>query len=307
MEIEGAYKPWFRKGRYIFLLAVLIALILISLFAYLPSGPVPPKQVRLNMTIAYFAHNYNSTTGLIHESPGSKTYWLFSDNYLAVLAISRYDPRNTSTGSFAVAVDSALFSYYATLPPTLSMNQYTALNSTSTSFDCSGDYTLSWLSGNQLVSGSGSATLMTTSNNLGPSCASQNYADLLFLQALYYHRLGNSSGAMAFYAKGAADYNGVGVVDLASNATLYQTFKLALYIFTSSCLGQTSGSGFGAAWATLFALQDNSTGGFYTGYTVVPSHSGATVYSHGSTMANTETTALAALAIEQVLKPSTSC
>src|SRR5207249_1089394 len=42
----------------------------------------------------YLARNYNSTVGLLHESPDSanisNTYWLYSDNFLASLAFNAW-------------------------------------------------------------------------------------------------------------------------------------------------------------------------------------------------------------------------
>jgi len=273
-------------------------LLVIYLLAFVFTPPPSPAQVRLNLAVDYFANNYNETTGLIPETPGSHTFWLYSDNYLATLAISRYDPSNQSTSGFATSLNVAFEGYLSTLPGSLARSQYTALNSTSAYFDCSTNYSIGWTSKGQLVT-SGSAVIMTTSNSGSPACASQNYADLLFLQALYYHRLGNSNESSTYFTLGAADFDGKGLADSAFNGTLYQTYKLALYVYASSCLGHASGASFAAANSTLWAMQDTSSGGFYTGYNSALSHSG--------TMVNTETTALAALALEQLIKPSSSC
>ena len=298
MEAEGQRKPWYRKFRYQILIVLLVILLVASFAPYLYHTPVSNNQFRLNMTVDYFANNYNATMGLISEQPNTNTYWLFSDNYLASLALERYDPSNSSTTSFAIALDAAVGGYLATAPQSIRANQYTALNSTSTSFDCSANYEASWSEGSTLVGSSSIARVMTTSNDLNPNCASQNYADLYLLQAVYYHRLGNSTGASYFYNKASTDFNGVGFVDLASNATLYQTYKVALYVYASSCLGQASGSSFSSAESLLFSMQDNSTGGFFTGYTGT---------GHPNNSVNTETTALGALAMEQLFTPSTSC
>jgi len=298
LETQAPRKPWYRRGRYIVLVIFVVALLVVYLLAFVFTPPPSPTQVRLNMAIDYFANNYNETTGLIPETPGSQTFWLYSDNYLAALAISRYDPSNQSTSGFATSLNVAFEGYLSTLPGSLARSQYTALNSTSAYFDCSTNYSIGWTSKGQLAP-SGSAVIMTTSNSGSPSCASQNYADLLFLQALYYHRIGNSNESSTYFSLGAADFDGKGLVDSAFNGTLYQTYKLALYLYASSCLGHASGSSFSAANNTLWAMQDTSTGGFYTGYNSAFSPSGTTV--------NTETTALAALAIEQLIRPSSSC
>ncbi len=298
METGEPRKPWYRRTKYVVILAILVVLVVASFVPSLYHPAVTGNQLKLNMTVDYFARNYDLTTGLITEFPGSHTYWLYSDNYLAILALERYDQANSSTTGFASALDVAFHGYLATAPDNLTRSQYVALNSTAGNFGCSADFAISWTNAGAPVGGGGSASIMTTANTGVPSCASQDYADLLLLQALYYHRLGNSSGASYFYNKASSDFNGVGFADLTSNSTLYETYKLALYLYTSSCLGQTSGSGFGTGQGILFSLQDNSTGGFYTGYTG-PGHSNGSV--------NTETTALAALALEQMINPSGSC
>jgi hypothetical protein len=298
VDVQGTGTRWYRRGRYLLILVVLVALVASSLVNYLPKSPKTSDQVRLDMTISYFVHSYSPTVGLISETPGGSTFWLYSDNYLSALAISRYDPKNLSTSGFVSALLTAFGGYASTLPSDLARNQYTALNSTTASFDCSANYTLSWASAQETQTG-GSASLKTTANDHSPACASENYADLLFLQALYYHRLGNGSEASQYYNLAAADFDGKGVADIAFNGSLYQTYKLALFVYTSSCLGRAAGTGFGAALDTLLRMQDNSTGGFYTGYTPALSHDGTTV--------NTETTALAALALEQLIHPSSSC
>jgi hypothetical protein len=301
MQTDGSNTPWYRKKRYLVLEVLLVVLIVLSVASALL--PVPPKssdQSRLDRTIGYFVHNYDTKTGLISETPGGNTYWLYSDNYLAQLAILRDDPSNSSTAQFAQALYVALEGYTATLPPSLNANQYTALNSTSASFGCSANYTLSWAQGATVHPGNGSVILKTAANDNGPSCSSQNYADLLLLQAVYSHRLGNSTTALDYYRLAAADFDGKGFADAAFDGTTYQTYKLALYVYASGCLGQSaSDANFPAAKHALFMMQDNSTGGFYTGYDSSFSHAGTTV--------NTETTALAALAIDQSLHPTAAC
>ena len=295
------------------LVVLVIVLLVVYLIAFVTPTPPSPDKVRLNMTIDYFAKNYNATIGLIAETPGSHTFWLYSDNYLAVLAISRYEATNSSTSGFALALRTALDGYVATLPPSLVQSQYTVLNSTVGSFHCSANYSVAWTKGGQLVLGGGSASLMTTANNQSPSCASQNYADIMLLRAVYYNRVGNSTGASYYYGLADKDFDGLGFADLAyANSSLssyhnYQTYKLALFIYATYCLGeQGSSSDLAKATETLRFLQSNSTGGFAAEYTPNLTSLNAPPATPGQAV-NTETTALAALALEQVLAPSSSC
>jgi hypothetical protein len=308
MVIENASMPWHKKLKYRFLLLVLAVLLILSFLPYLYQPRLSASQLRLNKTIDYFTHNYNLTTGLIPEIPGSHTYWLYSDNYLVALALSRYGPRNGSTSGFASAIETALNGYRSTVPPSLLRNQYTALNSSSASFDCSSNHALSWTG----VNLNGSAVLMTTANDLGPSCASGNYVDLILLQALYEHRLGNTSSATLFYNNASSHFDGYGFKDLAyisptsSSFGVYQTFKVALYVYATYCLGvQKSSPDLAAASAILREMQSNLTGGFTTGYASNTLALGPALTPVGGV--NTETTALAALALEQMISPSASC
>jgi hypothetical protein len=304
METEAPRTAWYRKTRYIVLIAFLAILLI---FTFVPLGSPPPKsrdQVALDRAVAYFVTDYNETLGLISEYPGSHVFWLSSDNYLASLALTRYSSSNQSTLSYGEVLFAALAGYESTLPPALVQNEYSALNSTSGYFDCSANYTVSWSTGGQIASGSGSAILMTTANNQSPSCASQNYADLLFLQAIYYHRIGNSAAAANYYQEGAKDYDGRGFVDLANEganqtAPSYQTYKVALYVYASICLGeQASIANLPTVETTLLHMQSNSTGGFATSY--------GSNLTPGSGV-NTETTALAALALELMITPTGTC
>ncbi|MDA4127275.1 MAG: hypothetical protein OK452_08775 [Thaumarchaeota archaeon] len=315
MEFGSASRPWYKKRKYQFLMLVLAALLLLSFLPYLYHAPVTASQTRLNKSVDYFAHIYNLTTGLIPEYPGSHTFWLYSDNYLAALALSRYDPRNGPTSNFASALETAMGGYRATLSPLLQRNQYTALNSTSTSFNCSMNYALSWAAANGSDPKGSTAMLKTTANDQGNICSSQNYADLLFLQAVYYHRLKNDSAAQHFYQRGASDFDGVGIKDIpfmtmgSGSFNSYQTYKLALYLYAGACLGtQTNDSNYPKLLSILLMQQDNLTGGFYSGYYFGGLRSAYYLLTFPSTPhPNTETTALAALALEQLIRPSSSC
>ena len=301
-------KPWLSRRRNQILVVIVIVVIAISALAYFTTGPPPtPNQVALNKTVDYFVNAYNYTMGLVSETPGSNTFWLYSDNYLASLALGRYDPSNQSTTSFSLAISEAIGSYAATLPGSYVMSQYTALNSTSASFQCPQNYSLSWASSEGTAPpGQGSAYVETTANNGGNSCASQNNADVLLLQAVYYYDHADSTTALNYLHEAAGDFDGKGFADLAFTATnsstvgQYQTYKLALYVYASTCLGQSgTDSNFQKIFGLLLQQQDNSTGGFYGGY-------GPTL-EHGLAPVNTETTALAALALEAVISPSADC
>ena len=312
MDTDSARKPWFRKTRYIVLILFVVILLIAALFQVGPATPKTRAQVALDGAITYFVTNYNYTLGLIPESPGSQVYWLTPDNYFAGLALTRFSSSNQTTLSFGSALYAAVTGYDATIPGALLRSQYTALNSTSAYFSCPTDYAISWSTGGQAAGGNGSAVLMTTVNNQSPLCASQNYADLYFLQAIYYHRLGNTTAADSFYQSGAKDFDGEGFVDLVNqgapeSAMTYQTSKVALYVYATICLGeQTTATNLAVAESTLLHMQVNSTGGFAATYGPNLTALNAPSVSPTSGV-NTETTALAALALELMVNPSASC
>jgi len=305
VDVEEKRKPWYRKTRYVILIGILAALLL---FSFLSSSFAPAKssdQSRLDRTIYYFAQNYNATTGLIGQTPGSSTFWLYPVNYLATLAIERYNPGNSTTSGFAQAMNAAFQSYLATFPEQYDASEFTALNSTTASFSCLNQYSLTWTPQSEIAPGTTRVSIMTNANTGSQSCSSGNYADLLLLQALWYHRFGNGSEATSFYNLASADFNGKGFADEAYNGTAYQTSNLALYVYTSSCLSANS-TNYNTATRVLYSLQDNSTGGFYGEYANnLTSLNAPQLTPIGGV--TTEATALASLALEQLVNPSTGC
>lgn len=310
MQTEGQTerRGFFKQRRNIVLVVLLILLIAVVAAPYIGgTQPKTKEQVALDSAMSYFTHSYDYTTGLIPETQGGSVFWLYSDNYLASLAMARYAGQNSTLSTFASAVHFVTNAYASTTPEGSILNQYTALNSTVTSFRCSTDYTLSWSSNGSALD-KGRIIIKTTVNDGDPSCSTpqQNYADLLFLQAVYYRRLGNTTAALEFYNLGASDFDGIGIRDRpfttqgSGSFNVYQTYKLALYTYSAVCLGQAkSDSNFPKLETILLSQQDNATGGFYTGYYANMQHASPT--------GNAETTALAALALELIANPSANC
>jgi hypothetical protein len=219
--------------------------------------------------------NYNATVGLIPEVPGSSTYWLYSDNFLASFALWRYDPSNSTLANIVTNISSTILKYIQTVPNPL--NQYMVLNSSIAAFNGSSDYTIGHY---------GDAVINMTLNNETGALNPSNYADIAFLEALYYASIGQVQNASDAYQIGKSMWNGKGMNDTVfQNTTQYQTFKLALYVYASKVLGQQFPL---IAEATLLQMQAAS-GGFYTGYDEN--------YSTNGTNTNVETTSLAILAL----------
>ena len=312
-ESDMKSRGWFSRRRNQALVFIVVFFLVLVIFSNMPQPPRTKYQVALDRAVSYFGANYNTTVGLIPEEPGGKTFWLYSDNYLVSLAVSRYPDQNQSVVDLWGAVRYVVGAFGATIPGGIPGNQYSALNSTVAPFGCPEPVSIGWTPQTG-VSSSGTAAIRTTANAGGPACAglAANYADLLFLQAVRFHRLGNSSAALTYFHAAASDFNGQGVADRAytdntsSTRGQYQTFKVALLVYSTYCLGQqaAANSTLTSALGILMQAQDPASGGFETGY--VPIHAGnRTITPLGSV--NTETTALAALALELAITPTSAC
>jgi hypothetical protein len=217
---------------------------------------------------SYLASNYDASVGLISETPSRTRYFLYSDNFLATIVL----PGDCNNASLAESVNKTLSRYSVSEYP----NQFMA-------FDCrqyfqgSHDYDIE------------DSIWSTINNQTGPPL-NASYADVALLQAYYDAKCsGSTSGALAVFNATAKMYNGIGFNDTAfrvgSSKGVYQTYKLALFIYTARLLDQAVPP---SVAANLERMQARS-GGFYTGY--------ATNLSNDGTSTNTETTSLAILAL----------
>ena len=237
----------------------------------------------LDQAANHLVANYNSKLGLIPETPGSQVYWLYSDNYLADLALAQYVGNQTMPHT-AANISQSIERY---LPVPDLESQYAVLGSNrACSFPTPQNSTLHT---------SGVATIKTVLNNGDGLLNDMDYADIAFLDAICQANHGNATAFMTAYDTGAKMFNGTGLVDKAftdptSNSShQYQTYKLALYVYASVRLDQPINV---TALSILLKMEDPVSGGFYTGY-----YAG---YLHGTTLTNTETTSLALLALESV-------
>lgn len=238
-------------------------------------------QPALLTAVNYLVENYNSTVGLIPEVPGGNTYWLYSDNYLASLALERYDsqyPWNLTITNIAANIEGNLSKYIAGVPNVL--NQYMVLDSPIAAFNTSNSYTVSNYAG---------AVINITLNNGIGVLYPANYADIAFLEAIYYNNASQVKNANDSYQIGVKMYDGNGMSDsvfqTGAQKGQYQTYKLALYIYASEALGYQFPQ---SAEADLLRMQ-GASGGFYTGYDAN--------FSDNGTNTNVETTSLAILAL----------
>jgi hypothetical protein len=233
-----------------------------------------------NSAVNYLLANYNSTVGLIRNSPDSQslsnTYYLYSDNYLAALALQEQGSGNSTLVKVSSNITKSIHLYIQGQPNPV--NQYEVLTAPIPAFNGSKNF---------VVYSRGTETVSTTVNNMSSKWLNlHDYADIAFLEAIYYYSVGNDSGARSAYQVGAAMYDGIGLKD--SVPGNYQTYKLALYVYASRLLGLGY---YASAFDQLIAMQSDSgvdRGGFYTCY-------GSDAEAACGT--NTETTALALLAL----------
>ncbi len=243
----------------------------------------------LSDAINYLVMNYNSTVGLIPEIPHGNTYWLYSDNFLASLALERYSnyTGNITYANIATKIVSSI-SGYVNMSSVL--NQYLVLDSSievnvSIFNNASSNLLFQYYSGNNA-----GAVINITLNNGPIELNSTQYADIAFLEAFYFSKNNDPNNTLANYQFGQITYNNIGTNDSVfygndSQNGQYQTYKLALYIYASKFLNYSFPQ---SAEVNLLKMQAPS-GGFYSGYD--------TCFSNNGTDTNTETTSLAILAL----------
>jgi hypothetical protein len=240
------------------------------------------RYIALSKAATYLASNYNSKVGLLYETPGSNTYWLYTDNYVGASALRQVGFSNPTLTAIADNISATIQFYAARLGS--ATNQYMVLSGSWNSncgFNSSRSYTVAESPGIQIN---------VTLNNSTSTLRDSDYADIAFLTAICLQHQGNYSGALATFSLGASFFDGSGFVDqpfilLGPSHGQYQTYKLALYLYASRLLSQPVNQ---AALTMLLKMQAPD-GGFYTGYYAD--------LTHGSTLSNTETTSLAILAL----------
>ncbi len=272
----------------------MLTLLVITTFASFGSAPARAASPDIaqveDSAVSCLVRNYNVTIGLIHESPDSPalrdTYWLYSDNYLASLALGQSGSGNSSVGTIVQNVTKTTERYLARLPS--AVNQYLALETALYSFDNASNYVVTTTRG---------AAIEVTLNNGTATLSPNQYADVAFLEAISYARSGDMGSARTAWSEGNAAWDGRGFADQAytdpksQSYHEYQTYKLALYIYASELTGEPYDS---AAFNQLLKMQAKGgpgSGCFNTGYT------SSLVNDTG---VNTETTSLAILALSPV-------
>jgi len=260
-----------RRIRAAILLSLLVLAAVASVFA-LGGGFQSASARAAKKASNYLVTNYNSSIGMIPEVPRGNTYYVYSDNFLAAYALTRSaDPTFRAIASNITSTDARML---AGVPhPT---SQYQVITSINGSFFASNIYVLAR---------PGSALIETTLNNGTSPLNPSSYADVAFLEALYFHWADDKPHAVAQFDRGAQLYDGRGFHDKSFSGGQYQTYKLALYDYVGKILGAVLPSDLEGNLEKLQAPD----GGFHTGY--------SSDFSTNGTATNTETTSLAILAL----------
>jgi hypothetical protein len=255
----------------------------------------------LDRAVKYIVNNYDQNIGgdpnisLVHVSPDygnllRNRHFINSDNYLASLVLSTYDPGNVTLTEMATIINNSRQYCLDRAHVTNADNQYMTLTENVSAFSGSRDVEL-------YVPGIANGTIMTTLNDGGP-LRPQEYADIAFLQAIYNYTWGNKSHASIDFQYGVDCWNSsnnAGFEDKpftdnnSGSKGRYQTYKLALYIYASKLLDKEDQGYYQKANSTLLNLTWGN-GGFATEY-----NSSLQQISNGT---NTETTCLAILALD---------
>ena len=244
------------------------------------SGPTVSPQV-MPRAENFIANQFDPSVGLVAEYPGADRYWLYSDNYLASYVLLTANPSNLTLQNLGRRISRNLSEYASQVPNVI--NEYMALNSSKFAFYASTDYD---------VTSVGYSTISTTQNNGSTALDPAKYGDIAFLESIYYYRTNQQCQALSVFHAGASMYDGTCIKDSAFDGTVYQTYKLALYLYSAKILGESYPS---TVLRDLLNRQA-SNGGFHTGYDLA--------YSNAGTLTNVETTALAILALTTPVNPA---
>jgi hypothetical protein len=253
------------------------------------------KRVAVEAGFGYLLINYNASLGLMRDSPDNaalqNTYFLYSDNYLAAVALWNYAADSPIVAKDIQGINQTMTADLSKMKDVV--NQYEALTTGTCAFNGSKDFPVKTL---------GQAGILTTVNNQTADwLPASNYSDIAFLEAICYSREVSFAGpsyslpdAQDAYRAGVSNLKGLCFEDEAftspgsvSQGTC-QTYKLALYIYASRLLGDPYPQSALNLLLNMSAPSGTDMGGFYTCY-------GTDLNPRCGT--NVETTALAILAL----------
>ncbi len=274
----------------ILLIALLSVNVLLSSLSPTAAQPVSSGLLaqKTQAACSFLKSLYNPSLGLVRSTSNSSIYYIASDNILVEKVLSSCDP-NTSQAisqSISSCCDSGYDQMHEALLgvrvhiPINNAAIYTVANSTSGNL----------FRGTSPTTAGGNYTVLWEVHNATGTFPDCTYGDVTVYTALELKLESNSTGAHHEMDCLTAMFDGRGMVDeaykdgSAMEHGIYQTYKLALYIYA---LQKISGTYFYEE-ENLLRLQ-GPDGGFHTGYDQIGTYAG--------TEENLETTAIAMIAI----------
>jgi len=222
---------------------------------------------------SFLTNLFDARLQLLPEYPGSTTYWLFHDNYLAAHLLARSRPDlarriRSSLKQFGFTKSGKIEILFGEAQQPLPFRTYVLTNVA-------------------VVEGKTIRTELVTTNTLG---GWRDYADLLLLASFAQARSARADSRENF-DQAAAMWDGQGFMDAASRSSdLYATYKLALYLIAADRL-KIAAPHQDEVITRLLAMQ-SSDGGWITDYKD----------DKPVGLANVETTCLALLALHALRK-----
>lgn len=267
-------------------LALLVSTLiwLTALSASRSSRSVSPEMAEsIQHTKSYLLASYDVTLGLVRESPNANpnVYWLYSDNYLASLALREMEPE------VAKAITEAIDGYQ--FRPS---ERWKVLGGQAVPDDLFAMGTIPAA----ITVKEGKEIRSEIPSPLFHMEDWQEYADRLLLAAVNASNRGDKKEARSLFEKAQGMFDGSGFADRAFRERgYYDTYKLSLYLIAAKKAGVQIPER-QRVMSLILSLQEkdpasNRYGGVYTGY-----DGDGKPLPHSDT--NTETTSLALLALK---------
>jgi hypothetical protein len=214
------------------------------------------SQQKFNLDSAriYVKSMYNSSLGLAKENDVLERYWLWSDNFLASLALSKSDP--TISKNLSITLQQYKNQFKIEYP-----SAWAALG------DNNNNGSIGIVSFNTPSDVHLTDKIWYTTYDGKDQLRCRDYADIAFLKSVYLYKNNRFDEARYCYNLGVSMFDGKGFRDKAfdSNAGRYSTYKLALWkIADNTTPFGTNDSRI--VDKILVAMQDSCTGGVYTHY-----------------------------------------
>ena len=282
---------------------ILIALLSLTLLGSTLSTPVLSQPVpsslltqKLQAACSFLKSLYNPALGLVRSTPNSSVYYIASDNLLAEKALNSSSCASTISQGIKESINSCCASGNDGMHETLlGVRIHVPIKNSAIYIVANSTANIPFRNVTPTAAGANYTILWEVHNSTGvfPDCV---YADVAVYTALEFRLDGNSTGAQHEMDCLNLMFDGKGMVDepykdgSSSEHGVYQTFKLALYLYAL----QATGSYYYEEDALL--RSQGPDGGFHTGYDQQGTYAG--------TQENAETTSIVMIGISSLSSTS---